>query len=118
MKRATWKVTMEETQNNPLEDLVQHALDQDFNKANKVFGDLMGTKINDLLDQEKIKIAGQIYNDEEPEEEEDFDAETEDDADEVGDDDLDGAEVDDDEDLDTDEEAVDDDEDDDDEDQE
>ena len=65
---------MAEPQENPLNDLVQHALAQDFNKANKIFGDLMGTKIQDALDQEKIKLADQIYNgaelDDYPEEEE------------------------------------------------
>jgi len=63
----------EAAEKNPIEDLVQHALDQDFNKANQVFGDLMGVKINDVLDQEKIRLADQIYNGVEPEEEEDDD---------------------------------------------
>jgi hypothetical protein len=49
-------------------DLIQAALDQDYNKASQVFGDIMGVKMNDVLDQEKIKLAGQIYNGEEPEE--------------------------------------------------
>ena len=53
---------MTDVQTNPLEDLVQHALDQDYNKANQIFGDLMGTKITDVLDQEKIRLADQIYN--------------------------------------------------------
>lgn len=63
----------EAAEKNPIEDLVQHALDQDFNKANQVFGDLMGVKINDVLDQEKIRLADQINNGVEPEEEEDDD---------------------------------------------
>ena len=45
-----------------IEDLVRHSLDQDYNKANKVFGDLMSDKLNTVLDQAKMKIAGQIYN--------------------------------------------------------
>ena len=57
------------TMSNPLEDMIQASLDQDYNKASKVFGDLMGTKLNDALDAEKIKIAGQIYNGEEADEE-------------------------------------------------
>lgn len=61
----------EEVQTNPLEDLVQNALDQDFNKANQIFGDLMGTKISDALDAEKIKLADQLYNGVEAEEEPD-----------------------------------------------
>ena len=58
-----------------VKDLIQHALDQDYNKANKVFGDMMGVKVNDLLDQEKIKLADQIFNDVEPEEDDEEDDE-------------------------------------------
>ena len=63
-----------------INDLVQHALDQDYNKANKVFGELMSVKLTDVLDQEKIKLADQIYNGvEDPEEDiEDEDLENED----------------------------------------
>ena len=53
-----------------INDLVQHALDQDYNKANKVFGELMTVKLSDVLDQEKIKLADQIYNGIEDSEEE------------------------------------------------
>ena len=56
-----------------VKDLIQHALDQDYNKANKVFGDMMGVKISDALDQEKIKLADQIFNDVEPEEDDEED---------------------------------------------
>ena len=56
-----------------VKDLIQHALDQDYNKANKVFGDMMGVKVNDLLDQEKIKLADQIFNDVESEEDDEDD---------------------------------------------
>jgi len=59
----------EENETNPMADLVQHALDQDYNKANKVFGDVMGVRINDILDQEKVKLSDQIYNGVEPQEE-------------------------------------------------
>lgn len=80
----------EAAEKNPIEDLVQHALDQDFNKANQVFGDLMGVKINDVLDQEKIRLADQIYNGVEPEEEDEdqleLDLEDEDQEDESEDD--------------------------------
>ena len=51
---------------NPLHDLVQHALDQDYNKANKVFNDVISVKLNDVLDAEKIKLSNQIYNGMEP----------------------------------------------------
>ena len=58
-----------------VKDLIQHALDQDYNKANKVFGSMMGVKIDDALNQEKIKLADQIFNDVEPEEDDEEDDE-------------------------------------------
>ena len=60
---------------NPLHDLVQHALDQDFNKANKVFNDVIQVKLNDVLDAEKIKLSNQIYNGIEPGDQEEDDEE-------------------------------------------
>ena len=57
-----------------IEDLVRHSLDQDYNKANKVFGDLMSDKLNTVLDQAKMIIAGQIYNGD-PEDEEEIEDE-------------------------------------------
>ena len=45
-----------------IEDLVKHSLEQDYNKANEVFGTVMTTKLADVLDQTKVKLAGQIYN--------------------------------------------------------
>ncbi len=44
-------------------DLIKHALDQDYNKANEIFGEIMSAKMNDMLDQEKISMADKIYND-------------------------------------------------------
>ena len=46
----------QEVEQNPLHDLVQHALDQDYNKANQAFGDAMTVKLNDVMDQEQIKL--------------------------------------------------------------
>ena len=60
-----------------IEDLVKHSLDKDYNKANEIFGNIMSVKMNDILDQTKAKLAGQIYNDE-PEDEEIEDEEMED----------------------------------------
>ena len=78
-----------------IEDLVQHSLAQDYNKANEVFGTVMTTKLADVLDQTKVKIAGQIYNGD-PEDEEDIEdeeevegeEETEETDDEIEDEDL------------------------------
>ena len=64
----------EAVETNPsFADLVQHAVDKDYNKANKIFGDLMGSKINDALEQEKIRLADQIYNGVDADAEEDED---------------------------------------------
>lgn len=66
--------TMEnEVETNPLQDMIQHALDQNYNKANDAFNDMMTVKMTDLLDQEKIKLSNQIYNDAEPEDEDEED---------------------------------------------
>ena len=63
-----------------IEDLVKHSLEQDYNKANEVFGTVMTTKLADVLDQTKVKLAGQIYNGDpedvdDPLEDEDFEEE-------------------------------------------
>ena len=63
-----------------IEDLVQHSLAQDYNKANEVFGTVMTTKLADVLDQTKVILAGQIYNgdpedEDDPLEDEDFEEE-------------------------------------------
>ena len=86
-----------------IEDLVKHSLAQDYNKANEVFGNVMTTKLADVLDQTKVKLAGQIYNgdpedEDDPLEDEDFEEEdtedtedteeTEEDDDEIEDEDL------------------------------
>ena len=44
-------------------ELVQNSLDQDFNKANKTFGDIMAAKLGDLMDQEQIAVASTIFDD-------------------------------------------------------
>ena len=77
----------QEIETSPYHDLINHALNQDFNKANEIFGDMMTVKMSDMLDQEKIKLAGQIYNGEDPDDEDDdsqleLDLETEDDVEE------------------------------------
>jgi hypothetical protein len=60
-----------EVQENPLAGLVQAALDKDYNKANEIFGQAISVKMDDVLDQERIKIAGQIFNGDDPEEDDD-----------------------------------------------
>ena len=82
-----------------IQDLVQAALDQNFNKANEVFSDLMGAKVSDVLDQQKIAMADQIFNGVEPEEDNhDEDIDPEDDLD-LSDEEIDQIELDDDEEV-------------------
>jgi len=94
-----------EVEANPIQDMIQHALDQNFNKATDTFNDMMTVKMSDLLDQEKIRLADEIYNGAEPEDDQmemDFD---EDDEDLLDDEDLEDLD-DEDEDEDLDEEEV------------
>ena len=79
---------MSETQEtNPVQDLIKYSIDQDFTKASKTFGDIMTIKMNDILDQEKIRLSDQIYNgvENEPEEGEQLDLELDDGDEEVSD---------------------------------
>ena len=70
-------------------ELIQQALDQDYNNANKTFSGIMSVKLADVLDQEKIRLADQIYNGVDPNEEEAEETEADDDQ---LDPDLDGEE--------------------------
>ena len=51
-------------------DLINNILAGNFNNAEKMLHQNLAQKQNDLLDQEKIKMAGQIYNNVQPEEDE------------------------------------------------
>ncbi len=59
---------MSEVETNPIQDLIQYSIDQNFAKARDSFNDIMTIKMNDILDQEKIRIADQMYNGVEDEE--------------------------------------------------
>ena len=66
-----------ENEENPLAGLVQAALDKDYNKANEIFGDAISVKLNDIMDQERVKIAGQMFNGDPEDEEDESDSEAE-----------------------------------------
>lgn len=51
-----------------LESFIDAVAQQDFNQANSVFNDMIGQRMSDALDQEKIAVAGQVFNNAEPEE--------------------------------------------------
>jgi len=71
-----------ENQTNSIQDLIKASLDKDYNNANKIFGEVMTIKMSDLLDQEKVKMADQVYNGAEEEPEEDPDLNDEEEAEE------------------------------------
>ena len=63
---------------NHIQDLIKASLEKDYNHANKIFGEVMTLKMSDLLDQEKVKLADQIYNGVPAEEEEEAEIDDED----------------------------------------
>jgi len=74
-----------ENETNPIQDLIKASLDKDYNNANKIFGEVMTIKMSDLLDQEKVKMADQVYNGAEEEPEEDPDLNDEEETEEIED---------------------------------
>jgi len=52
-----------------ISDFINQVLDQDFANAQPTFAELIGGKMNDALEQEKIAVADQVFNGAEPEEE-------------------------------------------------
>jgi len=55
-------------------DMIDLAYAQDFVKANTIFNDMMGDKMSAALDQEKIAVADQIFNDQEETNDEELEA--------------------------------------------
>lgn len=53
---------------NPIADLIDKIGEKDYTSAEKTFQDVMQDRLDDVLDQAKIRLAGQMYNYEEPEE--------------------------------------------------
>ena len=60
-----------EVEVNPLADLVDAALAKDYNKANEIFGQAISVKLDDVMDQERIRLSNAIYNASGEEDEED-----------------------------------------------
>lgn len=55
-----------------IEDLINNVVNQDFSKAAPTFAEIMKTKMDDALEQEKISIADQIFNGAEPVEDDEY----------------------------------------------
>jgi len=60
---------------DPIVDLIQAVQKKDYNSAEDAFTAAINDKLSDQLDQARARVAGQIFNGEEPEEEDlgDFD---------------------------------------------
>lgn len=83
-----------QTEVNPIANMIDYITQSEFQKANDVFNDLLGQRVSDSLEQEKVAIAQAMYSPEE--EDEDLGDETtevdEDDIDmEVSDEELEAA---------------------------
>lgn len=77
------KSPQEETvmsEDNTLENMIDYAANADYNKANAIFNDMIAQKMDAAIDQERIAVAGKVFNDVEPEE---LEAETEADGEEI-----------------------------------
>ena len=57
-----------EVEVNPMQTFVDDILSKNFAGAQTTFNDLLGDKLNDALDAEKVALAQQVYNGEEPDE--------------------------------------------------
>lgn len=57
-----------EVESDPISDMLAHAVQGDYVNADKNFNAVASDRVNDILDQARVKIAGQVFN--EPEESE------------------------------------------------
>ena len=58
---------MSMTPDTKLNDFINAISDQDFNTAAPTFHEILADKMNDALEQEKINMAGQMFNGDEAE---------------------------------------------------
>ena len=56
-----------------IEDLINSVADQDFAQAAPTFAEIMRSKMDDALEQEKVAVAGQVFNGEVDPDQEDID---------------------------------------------
>ncbi len=68
-----------------IEQLIQQAADKDYAAANTTFVDIMNQKLADTLEQEKIRVSGEIYNGLESEEDEQLELDLDDEEESEGD---------------------------------
>jgi len=69
-----------EAESNPALDLINALQRGDFTGADQLFQDAIGVKVQDTLDAEKVAVAAQIFNGEEPYNADDHEEDGEDDS--------------------------------------
>jgi hypothetical protein len=62
----------EVAEENPISKMIDYISHSEYTKANQVFNELLGQRVSDALDQEKIAVAQAIYSDDESEEEDEY----------------------------------------------
>lgn len=76
-----------EVEVNPMDTFINDIMDKNFVGAQDAFNGMIGDKLQDALDAEKIRMADQVFNGEEPEQLElDLEDDTEVEEEEVTDD--------------------------------
>lgn len=81
-----------QTEVNPIANMIDYITQSEFQKANDVFNDLLGQRVSDSLEQEKVAVAQAMYSQEEDESEySDEDVDDEDIDMEVSDEELEAA---------------------------
>ena len=58
--------------NNPIEDLINHIQNKEYTDAEQAFNDIIGDRLQDTLDQAKMRIANSMYNDDQEVDDEDL----------------------------------------------
>ena len=56
------------SEDNTIENMIDYAANSEFNKANAIFNHMIAQKMDGAMDQERIAVAGKVFNDVEPEE--------------------------------------------------
>lgn len=54
---------------NPIETFIDDIMSKNYSAAQTAFGDMIGQRMTDALDAEKVNLAQQVYNGVEPDEE-------------------------------------------------
>ena len=61
-----------------LTNMIDYITQSEFQKANDIFNDVLGQRVSDVLDQEKVAMAQSMYSDDEESEEYEMSDEDED----------------------------------------